>query len=107
MKEIGGFFEFEELKGKEYYANLLDFNIGRNCLRYIIRKRKISEIYLPVYLCDVIYKVCKEENLKINFYNIDSEFLPILSKKIINSNKFIYLVNYFGFLNNDLISCML
>ena len=30
MREIGGYFELEELKGSEYYPDLIPLNTGRN-----------------------------------------------------------------------------
>ena len=43
MKEIGGYLEFERNQGEEFHKNCLALNTGRNCLRYLIRVRKIRK----------------------------------------------------------------
>ena len=40
MKEIGGYFEFEQLVDNEYYKDLLKLNTGRNALVYLMKKLK-------------------------------------------------------------------
>ena len=54
MKEIGGYFELENLISNEYHKNLLALNSGRNALSYILKSKKIEKIYIPYYLCDSI-----------------------------------------------------
>lgn len=98
MKEIGGYFEFEKLTGQEYY-NLLAFNTVRNALRYIIKKRKIKELYMPIFLCESVYKACLKEKVNVNFYHIDDKFNPIINNQKCNS--YVLVVNYYGILNNN------
>ncbi len=103
MKEIGGYLDFENFKGKEYYENALAFNCSRNALRYIIKKRNIKTLYLPIYLCEVIYNACKKENLKIKFYHINEKFLPLIEDHNFNRNTYVYIVNFYGLLNNNIL----
>lgn len=91
----------EHYHGNEYHDNCLRLNSARNCLRYIIKSKKIKEIYLPLLLCDTIYEVCIEEKVKIKYYNIDKQLKPIIPK--IKSNSYIYLINYYGLLSNKYI----
>lgn len=95
MQEIGGYFGFEQLVKKPYHHGM-GFSSGRNALRYIIRKRNIKTIYLPVYLCDVIPVVCLKEKVEIKYYHIDSTFQPILEP----TQEYVYIVNYYGQLSN-------
>lgn len=47
MREFGGYIEIEHYKGNEYHTECLALNNGRNCLRYLIRTRRIRKIMLP------------------------------------------------------------
>lgn len=102
MKEIGGYLELEENKGQEYYKDCLKINTGRNCLRYIIRSKNITSIYLPYYICEAVINVCIEEKCAVKYYHIAEDFKPILSEDI-DRNEYIYIVNYYGQISNDYI----
>ena len=97
-KEIGGYFEFETLINNEYHVNALRFSSARNCLRYIIKKRDIKKIYIPIFLCDVVRESCKKDNVQIEYYSVDANFHPILDN--IDWGGYVYIVNYFGLLSN-------
>lgn len=100
MKEIGGYFGIEIYNvNNKYYKQAYDFNYARNCLEYIIRKRKIEEIYLPIYLCNSVKEKCQKLNCKIIYYHINEEFEPDLDE--INNESYIYIVNYYGLLTNE------
>lgn len=95
MKEIGGYLEFERNQGEEFHKNCLALNTGRNCLRYLIRVRKIRKIYLPYLLCSVISDVCKEENVDIKYYAVDNSLKPDLPEKL-EDFEYLYVINYYG-----------
>jgi len=71
----------------------INLNLGRNCLKYIIRAYGIREIFIPYYICPVIIKAVREENCKIHFYHIDNNFIPLQK---FSPEDFILYVNYFG-----------
>lgn len=100
MREIGGYLEFEKYQGDEYHENCLALNSGRNCLRYLIRSKKIKKIALPKYNCSAIYNVCVQEKVSVIFYSIDSMFKPILSEDLIK-DAVLYVINFFGQLTVD------
>lgn len=100
MKEIGGYFEFEQLIKNEYYKNLIGINTGRNALIYLIKAKNIEKIYIPYYLCESVYEILDKYNYKYEFYYIDNNFLPILEKKL-EENEYLYIVNYYGQLSNE------
>ena len=54
MKAIGGFFELELNRGREYHYDALALNLGRTAFEYILKARKIRKIHLPLYTCDVM-----------------------------------------------------
>lgn len=100
MKEIGGYFEFEKLINNEYYKDLLRLNTGRHSLIYLMEKKKITKLYIPYYLCESVYEILEKYNYKYKFYRIDTDFLPIFNKKLLE-NEYLYVVNFYGQLNND------
>jgi len=99
-KEIGGYFEIEQNRGKEYYENGIALNSGRNCLKLLIRKNDIKRIWLPEWICDSVITACLDENAEVIYYPIDLDFRPVLPIDF-QSEDWFYLVNYFGFLNSD------
>ena len=43
MREIGGYIELEHYQGNEYHKGIA-LNSGRNCLRYLIKAKKIQKL---------------------------------------------------------------
>ena len=39
MKEIGGYFQLEEMPGEEYYPDLYRVNLGRTALLWLLKSR--------------------------------------------------------------------
>lgn len=106
MREIGGYLEFEKLLSNEYHKYAIALNTARNALVYLVKSKNISKVYLPYYLCDSVYKVCDRENISYEFYHIDKDFMPLFDRPL-NDNEFLYIVNYFGQLDNDKINYFL
>lgn len=98
-KEIGGYFELEENSGKPFYENMVELNNGRNCLRYLIRSKQIKKIYLPAFLCDVVFQAIHNEGVDFETYQISKDFIPQVHS--IEDNSFILVVNYYGQMSND------
>ena len=72
---------------------ILEFDLGRNALRYIVQMYKIKEIHIPYYLCDVVRHTLVEESCKPMFYHIDDNFLPDCE---FNKDDYILYPNYWG-----------
>ena len=89
MREIGGYLELEKLVDNEYHKNALALNTGRNAFVCLAKLKNISKVYLPYYLCDSVYEVCKRENIDYEFYNIDKDFMPLFDKPL-KDNEFLY-----------------
>ncbi len=94
MKEIGGFFELELNKTEQYHERAIKLNLGRNCLRYILKCKNPTKIHIPYYSCDSILDVITKENIDYEFYNIDENLDPKLNKEI--NDEYILYINYFG-----------
>lgn len=103
MKAIGGYFSLENLLSKEYHSDLLSLNSGRNALLYVLKARKIKKLYIPYYLCDSISDTLKRNDIKFERYRIDKNFIPLFDS-VLHDNEYIYIVNYFGQLDNNTIN---
>lgn len=99
MRNIGGFFELE-LNSFEEYHKALQLNSGRNCLEYILRVNKYKKVYLPYYVCDVVFEPFEKCGVEYEFYNIDEEFKPIFDLNKVQENEAFMYVNYFGLNQN-------
>ena len=99
MKEIGGYLELDNYSMPIIHKNAIALNLGRNCLAYIIKTKNIRKIYVPKFLCSSVSDVCLNNNTEVSFYNIDISFLP--TDLIVCENEWVYVVNYYGQLNND------
>lgn len=99
IKEIGGYFNLELRNGTHYHKDALRFNTCRNCLEYIIRVKRISRIYMPIYTCDVVYEPAKRLNVCCNFYHVDEQLNPVEIPRLNEGEAFLY-TNYFGLKQN-------
>ena len=101
MKEIGGYFELEKTSGNgEYYPDLIHLNTARNALVYLSKVKNIKKVFLPLYLCDSIWKVCERENITYGFYHVSNDLRPLFDGGL-NDGEYLYIVNYFGLLSDD------
>lgn len=94
MQEIGGYIEFEKNTGDLYHNDAIALNCGRSCLAYLIKSRKITKIKLPKFLCGSVINLCIRENVKISYYNINLDFLPVDVE--LAEDEWLYVVNYYG-----------
>lgn len=72
---------------------LVKLNLGRNCLKYIIKLYGVKEIFIPYYTCPVVWQVLRTENCRVKFYHIQADFLP---DRDFPPDSFILYTNYFG-----------
>lgn len=99
MREYGGYMEFEHFHGQEYHAGAYRFNTARHALRYILRERGITEIYLPDYLCPVIAEACVQEEVHVKYYHVGLDFYSMDIK--IPKGAWFYFINYYGQFTNE------
>ncbi|WP_107942071.1 hypothetical protein [Metasolibacillus fluoroglycofenilyticus] len=102
MKEIGGYFELEQFVRQEYYGDLIKLNTARNAIIYLIKARNIKKLYIPYYLCDSVRKALAKRKYEFEFYHVDENFKPIFNKEL-KQNEYLYIVNYYGQITNELI----
>ena len=72
---------------------IIKLNTARNCLRYVVRAYKIETLNIPYYICNTVKAALRKENVKIKFYHIDKNFMPVCE---FNEDDFILYPNYFG-----------
>lgn len=53
-----------------------EFDLARDCLRYLVKRFGIKEMYIPYYLCDTVRHTLVEVGCKPLFYHIDDDFFP-------------------------------
>lgn len=95
QKEYGGYIELDEYSGEEYYPGAWALNSGRAALRLFIRLKKIRKIYLPAFCCDTVREACAAEEILWEYYSVDKDFRPCLSKEHAG-NDWVCLVNFYG-----------
>ncbi|URW87442.1 hypothetical protein M5E86_08905 [Blautia wexlerae] len=49
MKEIGGYFQLEEMPGEEYYPDLYRVNLGRTALLWLLKSRRCRKNPITVF----------------------------------------------------------
>lgn len=94
IKEIGGYIELDRYNLRMLHEGAIALNCGRNCLRYLIKAKKIRKIVMPYFLCESVRQVCINEGVDIRYYHINENFRPF--NLIVEQNEWIYLVNYYG-----------
>lgn len=94
-KEIGGYFEFPEFHGKEYYPHLFALNLARTALLFLLQIRRYKKIYLPALICDSIIQILETNGYEISYYPVDQRLKPILPDEL-PSDSCLYIVNYYG-----------
>lgn len=95
-KALGGYLEFDFLSKGGIHSSAIAVNTGRNGLRYILRVKKYSKIYIPYFTCDVVLNTIKQEGLKYEFYCITESLEPVFDFGIVKSDEVFLYTNYFG-----------
>lgn len=98
-KEIGGYFELETFKGKEYHAEAYAFDSGRNALAALVQTRGYKKVYLPDYCCDSVADGVKKGGASYAAYPVNEHFRPVF-KHILHDDEALLIVNYYGQLTN-------
>lgn len=102
MTEYGGYLELEKNRGKEYYqSNAIALNNARSALVWLLEKRNIKRIFLPIFICDVVIKACEMVCDEVLFYAVDKNLRPNISPQSIGCSDWVYVVNYFDVLRAE------
>lgn len=102
MKEIGGYIELDSYHNLMLHEEAIKLNCAKNCLAYLIKKKSIKRIHLPIFICDSIFDVCEEYGVEMLKYHIDNKFHPNIAEEVL-SDDWIYLVNYYGQLPREIV----
>jgi hypothetical protein len=103
MREIGGYFQLDQLINKPYHENLVELNTGRNALLYLVNAKKIRKLYLPFFLCNSVSDMLNKHKINYEYYHIAKYFLPIFDQDLKNDG-YLYIVNYYGQITDNVIS---
>lgn len=99
MKEIGGYFELEHFEGEDYYPDLVHLNLGRTALLYVLKSVHTSTLWMPYFICSSVKDTCLKAGYKLKYYHVDENFMPVIEDPI-PFGEFLYLVNYYGQLDD-------
>ena len=103
-REYGGYIDFASISACN---NIIDddsakksgqqkyfFNLGRHCLSFLLMKNAVKQIYLPEYTCTSVKRIAELQNYRTIFYNINSNFEPIVPN--IAEGSIVLINNFFG-----------
>lgn len=99
---IGGYFSLEFKEKSNSFEHDIKVNTARNAFKLILLNLKPNRIFIPYFICGVMYSVLKELNVEYYSYNINDDFTPKVNLDQITDNDLLLYVNYFGV--NDQVS---
>jgi hypothetical protein len=68
MKEIGGYFELELNRFKEFHNNAIRLNLGRTAFEYILTEKRITKVLIPFYTCEVLLEPIRRRGIDFDYY---------------------------------------
>lgn len=99
--EYGGYLPLELPPEKQFfysnYKNVLMYNTIKAAISVIQKTINVSTVYVPVYLCPNVISELQRCFTNVVFVKLDNNLLPIIEN---TEDKLIYLVNYFGIMDN-------
>ena len=93
MKEIGGYFQLEEMPGEEYYPDLYRVNLGRTALLWLLKSRRCRKILLPYFLCESVVHTCQENQIETEFYHLNEKLEVLYPKEQLPEGEYLYYGN--------------
>lgn len=120
-KAVGGEFYFNEEDQNHDYGTLDTFLHRKNAFKYhgyflggsyaikwilrdLKKRKKGFTLLLPSYLCQSIITAVQSEKVDFSFYEVDQHLnidIDSLEQQVSASNSVLYLINYFGFGQNQ------
>jgi len=98
LKALGGFFETETLLLDVYSQQRSSDTAlcnGRTSFFYILKSTGTKKIYIPNFLCNVLFYSIDKLGIDYQFYEID-DFLEIIKIPKVSKNEKLLYINYFG-----------
>lgn len=102
VREVGGYIEYEYSRGKMLHDKAILLNCGRRALSYLVKSRNIKKVWLPKFICRSVIEPFKKENVEVYFYSVEIDFQPKIQN--IPQNDWIVLINYYGQINNEVLT---
>lgn len=103
MIEIGGYFELQNFRGREYHEKALRFNAARYGIAYEANVKHLRTVYIPAYLCNSVADTLRASGIRVDTYPISREWMPIFDKSL-QDDEALLIANYFGQIENDMIA---
>lgn len=104
-KSIGGYFELETpYFNGHYHKEIIKLNTARNAFEYVLRANNFSKVYIPYFICDVLFEPLEKLNVNYEFYYIDSNLEPKFNYTDIKKDEVFLYINYFGIKNKFIYS---
>lgn len=102
--EIGSFIELDLRNSGEFHigSNVVRLNAARAGIFHACMLYNVRKIYIPYYQCPTVTTFLLKKNIEIVYYNIDTEFKPLVDSN--ESDSAFLLVNYFGILSTEFIN---
>lgn len=97
--EIGGYIELDKYNLPMLHDGAIALNCGRNALWYLCKAKNIRKIAIPKLLCSSVRSVCNRADVKVEYYSIDTGFMPLNIE--LESDEWLYIVNYYGQIGNE------
>lgn len=98
---IGGYLPWEMTQAELPDPNAYPVNLGRTGLELILERRRYRRVWLPAYICTVVFETLKKRKLDYATYSIDRDFEPVIDCALDDDEALLY-VNYFGLMDGKL-----
>jgi len=99
--EIGSFLELDIRTSGEYYSNheIARLNTARAGIFHAMKLLETDTLYLPYYMCPSVKSFLSKKGIKMHFYNLGSDLLPMNLEP--QSGSAVLICNYFGIIQTD------
>lgn len=94
-KPIGGYFELETGQGSLPHTAATAVNSARHALEYILRCRRYTRVYLPLYTCSVVLQPLQRLGVEPVFYPVNKDLEP-QALPALKAGDALICNNYFG-----------
>lgn len=106
--EMGGYLPLELGAGTGFFKNIedthiLELNTGRAAIWCAVMSLDVKKVMVPYFYCPDIIKMLQDMDIKIIFYHIGEDLMPV-DINMDETNFVIILVNYYGIIGNELVN---
>lgn len=96
LTEIGGYFELDLPEHGDPFSNTLKFQSARAALRAVLESTDVSQVLLPIYICDAVVQAVIDSGAVVNPYFLDNSLYPKILPNPLPEKSVLLYVNYFG-----------